>query len=67
MHRGMQQGVIRKGNPILVAQSLVGPVLMHWVTRPLLQRAGMPLPSRSEVSEEFARAFARAHFEGVVR
>ncbi|GAB2826972.1 TetR/AcrR family transcriptional regulator [Actinocorallia aurea] len=46
--------------PVL-AQQLMGPVLMHFLTRPMLaDLPGIELPDTAEVCEDFAAAFLRA-------
>lgn len=58
--RAMHAGMIRPGNPVLIGQSLVSPLIFHYVSRPILAGHGIPLPGRDEVCTELAAMFCRA-------
>lgn len=57
----MQAGRLRAGNPVLLLQGFVGPLFMHVMTRPLLERAGLPLPPLEEAATQLADGWVRAY------
>lgn len=58
--RQMDEGRLRRMDPVLALQAFAGPVVMHLITRPMAERAfgfAVPLP---EVGRQLAAAWLRA-------